>query len=177
MLLGLVSLFFKNCLFLPRNISYYQGLAGSYNQLMESKDPQQRQLGIFFCQVEYENFYNVLQTCLENRDNIEVFFCLFRYLILINDTQSLLKLSEFVYHKIETYPSEICIGEIGLQVAMLLDHLAYCYSEVKNYQDSKKIYQELLKIYQNLTGLSETDIKSALAVTHHQLGNISQDLK
>ena len=112
--------------------NYYQGLAGSYNQLMESKDPQQRQLGIFFCQVEYENFYNALQTCLENRDNIEVFFCLFRYLILINDTQSLLKLSEFVYHKIETYPSEICIGEIGLQVAMLLDHLAFCYSEVKN---------------------------------------------
>ncbi|PZU98418.1 MAG: Tfp pilus assembly protein PilF [Pseudanabaena sp.] len=157
--------------------NHYQGLAISYNQLMESQDPQKRQTGIFWCRLEYENLYNALQTCLENRDSIEVFFYLFRYLIHVNDTQSLLKLSEFVYYEIKAYPSEISIGKIGLQVAMLLDHLAYCYSEVKNYQGSKIIYQELLNIYQNLTGLSETYIKSALAVTFHQLGNISQDLK
>ena len=35
--------------------NHYQGLASSYNQLMQSKDPQERQLGIFFCRLEYEN--------------------------------------------------------------------------------------------------------------------------
>ena len=41
--------------------NHYEGLADSYNQLMKSKDPQERQLGIFFCRLEYENLYNALQ--------------------------------------------------------------------------------------------------------------------
>ncbi|MFN6154195.1 MAG: CHAT domain-containing protein, partial [Dolichospermum sp.] len=41
--------------------NHYLGLAGSYNQLIESKDAQKRQLGIFFCKLEYENLYNGLQ--------------------------------------------------------------------------------------------------------------------
>jgi hypothetical protein len=71
--------------------NYYQGLAESYNQLMQSKDPQERQLGIFFCRLEYENLYNALQTCLANQESINIFFCLDKYFEVIN--QSNLKLS------------------------------------------------------------------------------------
>jgi 2-oxoisovalerate dehydrogenase E1 component len=38
---------------------------------MESKEPQERQLGIFFCRLEYENLYQALQICLANQENID----------------------------------------------------------------------------------------------------------
>lgn len=44
--------------------NHYQGLANSYRQLMQSKDAQERKLGIFICKLEYENLYNALQICL-----------------------------------------------------------------------------------------------------------------
>jgi hypothetical protein len=93
--------------------NHYQGLAGSYNQLMESKEPQQRQMGIFFCRLEYENLYNALQTCLANRESIDIFFCLAEYFKIINDIQSRLKLSRFVCQAQEDYPPEIHKGKIG----------------------------------------------------------------
>ncbi|MCL1490492.1 MAG: CHAT domain-containing protein [Pseudanabaena sp. Salubria-1] len=51
--------------------NYYQGLAESYNQLMQSKDPQERQLGIFFCRLEYENLYNALLVVQKSLERVD----------------------------------------------------------------------------------------------------------
>ncbi len=48
---------------------HYKGLAAQYQQMMQSKEPEQRKLGLFFCQLEYENLFSALQTCLaQTRD-------------------------------------------------------------------------------------------------------------
>ncbi len=107
--------------------NHYQGLAGSYNQLMKSKNPQERQLGIFFCRLEYENLYNALQTCLANQEGIDIFFCLAEYLKVTEDIQNRLKLSKFVCEAQESYPPEIRTGAISLDIVLALERLAYCY--------------------------------------------------
>jgi tetratricopeptide (TPR) repeat protein len=157
--------------------NHYQGLADSYDRLMKSKDPQEKQLGISFCQLEYENLYNALQTCLSNQESINIFFCLAEYLKVINDIQGRLKLSKFVCQAQESYPTEIRTGEIGLEIVMALDRLANCYLQNQEHQESRKIRQAIVLLYQKLTGIKEIKLKYALASNYHQLGLLAQELR
>ena len=157
--------------------NHYQPLAHYYEQLMESKDPQERQLGIFLCRLEYENLYNALQTCLANQESINIFFCLFQYFYTNNDNQSALKLSKFVAQEQKSYPLKIRTGKIGLEIIMALDRLASCYLQTKDYQNARAAYQKSVVLCQQLTDVAETQVKSALASTYHQLGAVAQELR
>jgi CHAT domain/NB-ARC domain len=54
--------------------NHYLGLANLYNRYMESKDAEDRKLGIFFCRLEYENLYNALQICLSKQETVDITF-------------------------------------------------------------------------------------------------------
>ncbi|MCE2699317.1 MAG: CHAT domain-containing protein, partial [Anabaena sp. 49633_E8] len=157
--------------------NHYLGLADSYNQLMESKDAQERQLGIFFCKLEYENLYNGLQICLEKQENPDIYFCLFQYLYLQQDTKSILQLSDIVYTSQEAYPDVIKTGRIGYKMTMVMDRLAYCYMANKNYQKAKEIYQRSIAISQKISGISEKENQLGMASTYHQLGRVAQEMR
>jgi tetratricopeptide (TPR) repeat protein len=157
--------------------NHYLGLAGSYKRLMESKDADERQLGILFCKLEYENLYNGLQICLGKQESIAIFFCLAKYFELINDIQSNLQLSEYVCQTQEAYPPEIRRGEIGLEIVMALERLAYCYLETKKYQEAKDFYQKIVQLIQELGDFEEREKQRYLATTYHQLGGVAQELR
>ncbi|HEY9641511.1 MAG TPA: Tfp pilus assembly protein PilF, partial [Coleofasciculaceae cyanobacterium] len=53
---------------------HYQWLADSYQQWMDSKEPQQRQMDILFCRWEYENLFQALQLCLARQESIAIYF-------------------------------------------------------------------------------------------------------
>ena len=55
---------------------HYRRLAAQYKQMMQSKEPEQRQLGVFFCGLEYENLFSALQTCLYGGENPSIYRCL-----------------------------------------------------------------------------------------------------
>ena len=157
--------------------NHYQVLAVYYWQLMKSKDVQERQMGIFFCKLEYENLYNALQICLKKQESIDIFFCLYTYLDLISDIQSKLKLSEFVVKAQESYLSELRTGEIGYEIIMALERLANCYLQTKNYYQARNYCQKTMDLLQQLRGVSETQIKSSLGSNYHQLGMVAQELR
>jgi hypothetical protein len=112
----------------------YQGLVFDYNELIMSKIAKEKQLGIDFFELEYENLYTALQICLANQEKIDIFIGLFNYFNAINDNCSAFELSNFVCKSLESYPPEICIGEIGSQILIALDRLAYGYYKNKNFQ-------------------------------------------
>ena len=155
--------------------NHYQGMAGSYNQLMESKDPQQRQMGIFFCRLEYENLYNALQTCLANQESIDIFFCLAEYLKVTEDIQNRLKLSKFVCEAQESYPPEIRTGAISLDIVLALERLAYCYWKTKAYQNARQAYQRIISLCQSLSDIEERQRQLWIAKIYQQLGNVAQN--
>jgi tetratricopeptide (TPR) repeat protein len=157
--------------------NHYQGLAGYYNRLMKSKDAQERQLGRFFCRLDYENLYNALKICLEKQESINIFFCLDKYFELINDIQSRLKLSEFVCQAQEAYPSELRTGEIGYEIVMALDRLAFGYLQTQKYQEARESYQKIGELLLQLSGVEERQKQSALATTYHNLGIVAQELR
>ncbi|MGB3516194.1 MAG: tetratricopeptide repeat protein, partial [Elainellaceae cyanobacterium] len=157
--------------------AHYQGLAGSYQQWMNSKDPKQRQMGLFFCRLEYENLYAALQICLEKQGRIDIFFCLHEYCKVTNETLQGLKLSQAVCELLEEYPETTYEGEFGLALGIAFERLAYSLQEVKNYHDAEQAYFRALNIYQILGGVSAEQKQRFTATIFHQRGNNSLDLR
>ncbi len=157
--------------------NHYQDLADSYNELMESKEVQERPLGIFFCQLEYENLYNMLQICLDNQESINIYFCLYKYFELINDNQSKLKLAEMVCQRLEKYPPAFIKGELGYQIPFAIERLGACQLKTKQYQQARKSYEKTLEINDALGSEEERQKQLWKAVTYHNLGIVAQELR
>lgn len=157
--------------------NHYLDLAGYYKQFMDSKDPDERQLGQFFCQLEYENLYNALHMSLEKQENISIFFCLDKYFELTNDTQSKLNMAEMVCQGLEKYPPAWIEGELDYQVGIVVDRLAAGYLDTKQYQQAKQSYERVLEISQALKGTEERVKKGWFASTYHNLGIVAQQLR
>jgi tetratricopeptide (TPR) repeat protein len=155
---------------------HYQGLAGYYKQLMDSKDPRERQRGIQFCQGEYENLFHALEICLQKQESIYIFFCLDKYFELISNKQSNLKLSIFVCEQLESYPSTFLTSSEGYQIPLAVDRLACMDLETQQYKASREAYQRTLKLY-NQIGEEERQKQLWKAVTYHQLGTIDLKLR
>jgi tetratricopeptide (TPR) repeat protein len=157
--------------------NHYEGLAGSYQQLMQSKEPQERQLGIVFCKWEYENLYAALSIALEQQESVAIYFCLSTYCDHNQDIQLKQSLSEEVAETHKAYSHEIITGKIGLEVIMVLDRLANCYLMTKQYKDSRDSYQRVLTLLSTLQGVDLRQIQSAQAITYHQLGRVAEELR
>jgi tetratricopeptide (TPR) repeat protein len=157
--------------------NHYQGLARSYKQLMESKEPQKRQLGIFFCRLEYENLYQALQICLVNQESISIFFCLIKYFDLLNDVQSRIVFAQSLCNSLENYSQEFKQGELGYQIGFALHRLAISYQELKQYEQAKHYFERTLESYQVLSKTEERDKKMWSAATYGQLGTVALDLR
>ncbi|NMG20577.1 tetratricopeptide repeat protein [Brasilonema bromeliae] len=157
--------------------NHYEGGANFYNQLMESKEAQERQLGIDFCRLEYENLYNALQICLDKQENISIYFCLNKYFEFINDNQSNLKLAEMVCQRLQKYPQVFIEGELGYQIPFAIHRLGTCQLETKQYQQARKSYEKTLEFYDALGSEEERQKQRWKASTYHELGRVAQDLR
>ena len=157
--------------------NHYRSLAGSYKQLMQLKEPQERQTGITFCQLEYENLYNALQICLEKQESISIYGCLDAHLNLIGDIQNCLKLSEFVCQTLEAYSPESITSDIGFEMADAYLKLGNCYLKTQDYLAARSTYLKMLESLQNLEALPNQQRQLAIASTYHSLGIVAQELR
>ncbi|GAP95147.1 tetratricopeptide repeat protein [Leptolyngbya sp. NIES-2104] len=150
--------------------NHYLGLAGFYYQLMKSKDAQERQLGIFFCQLEYENLYSALQICLKQQASILIFGCLDKYFELIHNVQSALALAEEVSQSIERYPQQWKTEAENREYIVALNLIAYCYLKTRRYDQAKQSYLKELQANQAIGD------RYSQARTYDQLGRVAQEL-
>ncbi|WP_073071955.1 tetratricopeptide repeat protein [Phormidesmis priestleyi] len=160
--------------------NHYLGGARHYNRLMDSKEPQERQTGIDFCQLEYENLYNALQISLNAKDKltIQIYACLNQYLGLVKDKKGKFALAQSVYDKLAAYPIEEHSFEIELIILGLLDCLAREYLEAKDYEKSREYYKITLDLIQKREELIPKEVKGkVLANTYHQLGRVAEELR
>ena len=157
--------------------THYQGLAGYYNQLMESKEPRERQMGILFCKWEYENLYNALQICLEKQERVGIFSCLDTYFQRTSDIQSGLKLATSVAQALKSYPAELKENELADQVIIVFGQRASKYLETQQYSQAREAYREVLDTLTSAQSLDEQQKQSWVATTYHQLGRVAQELR
>ncbi|MBD2463714.1 tetratricopeptide repeat protein [Oscillatoria sp. FACHB-1407] len=157
--------------------AHYQSLARSYQQLMDSKDPNQRQLGILFCRLEYENLYSALQICLKNQESIRIYRCLDQYLDLIGDIQTKLKLSQHICEASKNYQPEVLTGEIGYEIAEAFLKIGVCYLQVKDYDSARSSHQKSVDLLEKNTVIAQNNKQLAIATNYHQLGYVAQELR
>ncbi|NJM58907.1 MAG: tetratricopeptide repeat protein [Synechococcales cyanobacterium RU_4_20] len=157
--------------------NHYEGLAGSYNQLMGSKEPQQRQMGILFCKLEYENLYNALQIALERQESPGIFLKLDFYHRVQNDTNNRLPLAQSVCEVLRNYPITLKSGSVGAEIVMAFDRLSECYLNLQKYENARVAYSQTLTTLDELRDIDNQWKQIAKASTYHQLGTVAQELR
>jgi tetratricopeptide (TPR) repeat protein len=157
--------------------NHHRSLADYYRQLMKSKDPQEKQMGIVFCRLEYENLYTALQICLQKQESINIYFCLDKYFEVTSNTQDGLKIAEEVNEALETYPVTLIQGELGHEVMIALDYLANAYLETKQFDRAKQSYQNKLEVIAALQSIDARQKGLSTAITYHNLGIVAQELR
>ncbi len=157
---------------------HYQGLARSYFQYMQSKEAQERQLGIAFVRWEYENLYQGLQINLAKHISpYEIWQCLYIYLELITDYPNQLQLTKTVYDALEAYPETQRNEQWEEDIIPISGNLATSYLSNQDYDGAKKVYQKTLNQISQFQNIEASQKKSYVASTYHQLGNVALELR
>ena len=155
---------------------HYKVVAGQFEQLLNSKEAQERQWGSLFCRVEYENLYGALQLCLQTQEGLEIFFCLSKYFEVIQDTQNALKLAVSVNQALDQYSPEQK-EQLGIDAVSAVDLLALCYLKTQQYEAARQTYEKQLELLQGLSQVEEQLRQLSKARTYHNLGIVAQDLR
>ncbi len=157
--------------------NHYIGLARYYFNLLQSKEANERQLGIGFCRLEYENLFTGLQICLEKQEKIDIYQCLDQYLNAINDYQCNLNLQEFVCQAIQNYSSDAKETNLGLDIVIPFIQRGNSYLELQQYEAAKNAYLETIDLLESLNNVDEQEKQSQLAGTYRNLGRVAQELR
>ena len=151
--------------------------AEPYQQMIRSKDPEQRKLGLFFCGLEYENLFSALQTCLAQQGSISIYGCLDTYLDTSNNSAGKLQLAELVKSAKAGYSEEDLQGQAGWEFADALLKLGNSYLTTQQYPLARTTCQDALDLLKNVVGVEPTKRQLAVANITHQLGRAAQELR
>ncbi|MEM9089565.1 MAG: tetratricopeptide repeat protein, partial [Cyanobacteria bacterium P01_F01_bin.53] len=156
---------------------HYRGLAGQYKQMMQSKEPEQRKLGLFFCQLEYENLFSALQTCLARQESLSIYRCLDEYSEQKSDPGSKLLLAQLIQKAKDGYSEERLQGEAGWEFTDSFLKLGNAYLKGQQYEQARSHYQDALDLLENVSSVEQAQKKLAIARLTHQLGIVAQALR
>jgi tetratricopeptide (TPR) repeat protein len=160
--------------------NHYQNLAMSYFQLIQSKEPKKKEMGLTFLKLEYENLYQALEIALDFQDQLSpmlIFGGLMSYLDLTKQKKEELSLAEAVYVKLKAYPPDKRTQEFELQLTGMLDAISRGYMEKKEYLKAREYLHEIVERGQ-LAGMVPDQFKSAiLGGSYNNLGAVAQELR
>ena len=152
---------------------HYDGLGGALGQLIESKEPGERQLGQALIGLEYENLGQALRLALSGRVGFyNLLFPLHRFLYQRQEHGRLIPLLRSVLAAREEYPAEVLAGAVSEDFYAAGDWLGASLLEAKQYQLAEQVYKENLA----LTELSQIEgVRTrGQAGTYHNLGAVAQ---
>ena len=155
---------------------HYDQLGDLLYQLLESKDPEERQVGQFLAGLEYENLVTALNLALAAQSSIlNCYLPLSAYLEATQDQRRGLELGKAVLERLEVYPAETLAGQVGAEFASVIDGIAKRQLLLKQYQEAEKSYQKALDMVTRTQGIDE-EVRSKLrAGVYHQLGVVAQE--
>ncbi|TAF52208.1 MAG: CHAT domain-containing protein, partial [Oscillatoriales cyanobacterium] len=158
---------------------HYRGLAQSYYQLIESKDSQEKQLGMQFCRWEYENISTALDFSLAQQEEsfFETYGCLNSYLEKSGDKLKQLELAQTVYEALKDKLDNPQSEEFALKIMGVLGLVAAGFLQTQRYQESREAYFVTQSLVQGLTQFPENVKQQLIARTYHQLGIVAQELR
>jgi tetratricopeptide (TPR) repeat protein len=148
---------------------YDQLGAGLYN-LLDSKDPQERQMGQLLTSLEYENLVTALNLALEAQLSILNYYIpLSEYLDITQDQRRGLELGQTVLSRIESYPPD----KLGADPMFVIHDIATRQLELKQYVDAEASYHKALSVWLGNTSYDADIIKQQCGPIYQQLGKVA----
>jgi tetratricopeptide (TPR) repeat protein len=155
---------------------YYDQYGNAMYQLIEAKDPQERQIGLVLTQLEYENLMTALQLALADQVLIlTLYLTLSNYLDATQDHGRGQSLDQLMLQRITAYPLEKRVGLLGEEFIRIFGTVAIRQLKLRQYTEADAAFQEVLKLADELEGLDEIERGRLKATTYHNLGNVAQE--
>jgi tetratricopeptide (TPR) repeat protein len=155
---------------------HYDQLGGMLNQLLNSKKPQERQVGQILTSLEYENLVTALKLALAAQVSIlNCYKALSKYLDITKDHRRGLDLGQTVLSLLEAYPNEKLSGQLGAEFVGVIDDIASRLLELKQYAAAEMLYQKALAIWLENKSYDADAIKKQSASIYHNLGRVAQE--
>jgi tetratricopeptide (TPR) repeat protein len=144
-------------------------------ELLESKDPQERQVGQVITGLEYENLVTALNLALEVQVSIyNLYLAISKYLIIIQDQRRGLELGQSVLNLLETYSTENLAGPMGIELVTVIDDSATRQLNLKQSEAEVTLQKALAILLENKYSDSDA-IKYNSAGIYHRLGRAAQE--
>ncbi len=154
---------------------YYEEMSGALDNLLSSKDAQERQVGQGLVRLEYENLVTALHLALDTQVSIQKLYrTLSHSLDATNDERRGLALGEAVLSRLQAYPEVALSGPLGSELIGVLDNIAKRQLALKQYATAEASYQEALRLLDMQTTLDRETRETGKAGMLHQLGRMAQ---
>ena len=154
---------------------HYSGLGDAINNMLKSKEPSERGIGQVLAKLEYENLLAALNLSLDAQASIlNLYRVLSKYLDTTQNQKLGLALGEGVIKRLEMYPEERLVGELGFEFVGVIDDIAKRHVLLKQYTQAEAFYQKALAVHLANKMDDEKTIKHNSASIYHQLGIVAQ---
>jgi tetratricopeptide (TPR) repeat protein len=155
---------------------HYDQVGNMLYGLLDSNDPQERQVGQILTSLEYENLVTALNLALEAQVSIyNLYFVLSDYLDAIQNQQHGQDLDRTVLNQLETYPINKRTGSLSDELIYIFGTIATRQGKLKQYTKAESAYQEVLKLAAQIKHIDEKERSKLMAATYHNLGNVAQE--
>jgi tetratricopeptide (TPR) repeat protein len=156
--------------------AHYDGMGDAFSDLLESKEPQEQQVGFALMNLEYANFFEALRLALSQHTSIlNLSPPLSVYLDRTQDHARGLELGETTLKGLDAYPKEALTGRLGAQFIGVVDNVATRYLLLHRFDDAKAAYERALALNDALTGMPAEFIGKGKAGLLHQLGRVAEE--
>ncbi len=154
---------------------HYDHVGAELNGLLNSKEPQEKQVGQLLTSLEYENLVTALNLALAAQVSIyNLYGSLTNYLGTTQDQRRRLELGQMVLAQLETYPSDKLKGQLGAELARIIGDIAIRQYNLKQYAAAEKSQKKKLELVSQLEQIDEKECSSMKAITYHNLGMVAQ---
>ena len=154
---------------------FYDGLGKVINALLSSKEAQERQIGAILAQSEYENLMTALFFALDDQVSITALYpTLSSYLDTIKANRLGLTLGERVLPRLQDYPLESLRGQIGAELAAVVNNIANRQLHLRQYEQAETSYREALRLLSLQVALEHETEEKMKASIYHNLGMVAQ---
>jgi tetratricopeptide (TPR) repeat protein len=155
---------------------HYDQLGAALYGLLDSKDPQERQVGQIMTSLEYENLVTALNLALAAQTSIlHPHNALIAYLDTLQEQNRGLELGESVLKSLDIYSVDKLTGQLGTEFAGVIDEIARRQLLLKQYKDAEGSYKKALSILLNNKSYDKDTLKKLSASIYHQLGMVAQE--
>lgn len=154
---------------------YYDALGQTFTALLESKQPNERQIGFLLVQLEYENLLSAINHALAAKAPISnIYIAIDIFLTLTQNRRYGVELGNYLLSIFDTYSADELTDNLRFDLMRVLGDLGQRQLDMKLYTEATAAYQRADKVIDTFTDRSDQQKAMWKATIYHQLGRVAQ---